>query len=265
MLTPGSDSGQPAGLIRGPRGSLYVITNSGGTYADGTLFQLTPPSAGGADWTGTLLYTFSLGPGGAFPSSLVAGPGGSLYGTAALVGSSGNGSAFQLVPPGTSGGPWTETDLYEFQGLADGSGPNGVIRGPHGSLYGTTLGRYPAGGNGQGTVFQLTPPSIPGGPWTKTILHSFGEYYNCGPDSPLILSGGNLYGAACQSLIDGVIFELQPPAQPGGSWTYTALHTFTNSEVPGGAMVLRDGILYGAAISHAQDQPGGTIYAIKLK
>jgi hypothetical protein len=96
-----------------------------------------------------------------------------------------------------------------------------------------------------GSVFQLTPASTPGAPWTKTILKSFGYDYNCGPDSPLILRGGNLYGAACQSG-GGVVFELQPPSAGSSGWTYTALHTFTNGQVPFGPMVMtEDGAMYG--------------------
>jgi len=153
-----------------------------------------------------------------------------------------------------------ETTLYTFQAFADGAAPNDVILGPDGSLYGTTLGLAPASDNGAGTVFQLTPPGTPGAPWTKTILKSFGYGYNCGPDSPLILHNGDLYGAACLSG-GGVVFKLEPPSAPGGAWTTTYLHHFTDGQVPGGAMVLtKNGAIYGATIDESSGT--GTIYEI---
>jgi uncharacterized repeat protein (TIGR03803 family) len=45
------------------------------------------------------------------------------------------------------------------------SGPNGgLIADSAGNLYGTT--RF--GGNGYGTVFELSPPTTAGGAWTQT-------------------------------------------------------------------------------------------------
>src|SRR4051812_568733 len=49
----------------------------------------------------------------------------------------------------------------------------GRFVGKAGELYGTT---YCCGeGPGNGTVFELTPPAESGGPWTETVLHSFGN------------------------------------------------------------------------------------------
>jgi hypothetical protein len=97
-----------------------------------------------------------------------------------------------------------------------------------------------------GTVFKLTPPASPGGDWTKTILHQFGQGELHGPSSPVILHNGNIYGTTT-SPNGGFAFELQPPASPGGGWTANFLHEFTGGEMPGGALAM-DGIgaLYGA-------------------
>ena len=68
--------------------------------------------------------------------------------------------------------------------------------------------------------------------------------------------------AACLSA-GGVVFKLDPPSSSGGAWTYTALHTFTDGQVPaGGIVVTKDGRIYGTTINPANMQPGGTVYEI---
>lgn len=260
---PGGDGGTPLGLILSPTGSLYIPTSTGGTYEEGSVFELTPPAMPGGTWTGTVLYSFPAGPpAGDYTASLAFGPKGVLYGANQLSGPTDSGAIFELFPPAAPGGAWTERTLHAFKGFADGAVPNNVIAGPKGTLYGTTLGTTSVSQNGEGTVFQLTPPSTPGTPWTKTILKSFGYNYNCGPDSPLVLRNGAIYGAACQTS-GGVVFKLQPPAAGGGAWTYTALHTFTNGQTPyGGIVVTKNGAIYGTTINPANLQPGGTIYEI---
>ncbi|MGA2593271.1 MAG: hypothetical protein ABSH32_25425 [Bryobacteraceae bacterium] len=260
---PGGDGGTPYGLIASPSGSLYTPTSDGGIYENGSAFELTPPAAPGQAWTGAVLYSFpGGGPMGAITDSLAFGPGGVLYGANQLGAAQDSGTIFELFPPTTPGGAWTETTLYTFQGFADGAVPNDVILGPGGVLYGTTMGTTSVSNNGAGTVFQLTPPTTPGAPWTKTILKSFGHNFNCGPDSPLVLRNGGIYGAACLSA-GGVVFKLDPPSSSGGAWTYTALHTFTDGQVPaGGIVVTKDGRIYGTTINPANMQPGGTVYEI---
>jgi len=82
---------------------------------------------------------------------------------------------FELSPPATSGGSWTESILHSFSG-ADGEVPlAGLIMDTDSTgqllhLYGTTN----AGGTqGWGTVYKLTPPSASGGSWTESVLYSF--------------------------------------------------------------------------------------------
>jgi len=126
----------------------------------GTVFSLTPPSSTGGSWTEAVLYRFAGSPSdGSNPfSGVVIGSGGVLYGTTRLGGSLDNGTVFSLTPPVSPGGSWTESVLYNFTGASDGNGPEGVVIGSGGVLYGTTSG----GGNpicdfGCGTVFSLTP------------------------------------------------------------------------------------------------------------
>ena len=60
--------------------------------------------------------------------------------------------------------------IYDFPyGTAPSSG---LISDSAGNLYGTT--RY--GGNGSGTVFELSPPPTSGGAWTETVLYAFNPF-----------------------------------------------------------------------------------------
>jgi uncharacterized repeat protein (TIGR03803 family) len=117
-----------------------------------------------------VLYSFSAtGGDGASPvASVVVGKNGALYGTtkwggtatSACPGSAsvlaGCGIVFELTPPATSGGAWTETVLHAFTGLdGDGATPvAGLALSSTGALYGTTS----AGGTaGKGTAFVIEP------------------------------------------------------------------------------------------------------------
>jgi hypothetical protein len=263
----GSFDGQyPGAMIFGSNGALYGTTVSGGTpgvlchsntrikYGCGTVFQLTPPSGKGGSWSKTVLYSFpgfthdASGPGSeiAFDSQ------GNLYGTSSG-GTTGYGTVFELAPP-AGGGAWKETVLHDFTGGSDGGYPGGnVVIGANGVLYGTAS--YSGVANASGVVFQLAPPSQPGGAWTETVIHTFPAFKGDGttPGSTMTIdAGGNLYGStdfggstACY-LGCGTIFKLAPPSG-GGSWTETVLHDLGNSgQDPNGSIVLsRGGLLYG--------------------
>lgn len=154
-----------AGLLVDRNGTLYGTTEHGGLISssnptgNGTVFALTPPATPGAAWTETIIYSF-----GAFSGDAENPLAGLLSTAGTLVGTTYNGgvqraggTVYQLTPPATAGGAWTDTVLHTFSGGAkDGIFPvGGVVVGPHAELYGTTEG----GGNhgGAGTVFEVTP------------------------------------------------------------------------------------------------------------
>jgi uncharacterized repeat protein (TIGR03803 family) len=258
------DGATPSGGLiigSGPGGRpvLYGTTLFGGGSNSGTVFSLTPPTSAGGSWTETVLHSFTGVSGdGAYPSSMVIGPDGVLYGTTGAGGISacptgGCGTVFSLTAPKAPGGAWTETVLYAFTGVSgDGSNPVGVAIGRHGVLYGATASGGTAGF--LGTVFLLRPPTAPGSPWTETVLHSFTGSPSDG-DSPgagvVIGNGGVLYGTtlAGGTTNSGTVFSLRPPTSAGGSWTEAVLHNFSfvgDGAVPGAGVVIGSrGVLYG--------------------
>jgi uncharacterized repeat protein (TIGR03803 family) len=80
-------------------------------------------------------------------------------------------AVFELSPPKTKGGKWTQKVLHAFASGTDGANPNGgLVPDSKGAVYGTTF----AGGSGDwGTVFKLGPPKQKGGARSEEVLHRF--------------------------------------------------------------------------------------------
>jgi uncharacterized repeat protein (TIGR03803 family) len=166
----GKDGNTPsAGLIMDARGILYGTTPLGGdgSCRCGTVFALSPPPAGGSQWTETVLHSFtdSATDGGLPLSELTLGANGVLYGTTQEGGGGGvngygPGTVFALAPPAAGTSQWTETLLYRFRGGTDGATPvGGLIADANGVLYGTTVvgGTGCPDRRGCGTVFKVIP------------------------------------------------------------------------------------------------------------
>jgi len=248
-------------LIMDPQGNLY-----GTSYA---AFELSPVARG---WTETQLHDFTgkngdgLGP-YAGPIRDVAG---NLYGTTLLGGGgtecdAGCGTVWELSP-GSEAQGGTEHILHAF-GVTKGDGgfPSGgqLAIDAHGNLYGTTASGGP---RLAGTVFKLTPPpSGASSEWKETIIHGFGEDQNGYlPGGGVIFdSSGNLYGttgvggAGC-----GGVFKLSP--QSNGTWKYTLLHMFHQSDgcAPDANLTFGpDGRLYGTT-SIGGAYGGGVVFQL---
>ncbi|MGA3213371.1 MAG: Ig-like domain repeat protein [Terriglobales bacterium] len=269
-----TDGGDPysAGVIFDSHGNLYGTTSSGGA-GWGTVFELSPPSGGTGPWTETVLYNFcSVLPDctdGAEPSAgLVFDSKGNLYGTTSYGGAINfnDGVVFELSPPSGGTGPWTETVLHSFCTLsecADGvKAEGGLVLDSEGNLYGTTtLGglatcTYDAEFPGCGVVYELSPPSGGTGPWTETLLWTFGSGSDGAQSYGRLMfdSQGNLYGTTYSGGMNngGTVFEMSPPGGGTGPWTEAVLYSFcygsscTNGWGPQAGLIFDSkGNLYG--------------------
>jgi hypothetical protein len=213
------------------------------------------------------LFSFDCS-GPSYPLAGVAvGSGGVLYGTTRNGGSSacdyntylyGCGAVYSLKPPVAQGQPWTVQYLYEFTGNADGAWPVGNIAvGSDGVLYGTTL----VAGEGNGTVFSLTPPTS-GDSWTFNTIYSFpGGSSGAAPWAGVVIGkGGVLYGTTST----GPVYSLTPPASPGGAWTETVL---SGNSPPGSAplspvVIGGDGRLYGTSKAGGTSPKNGLVFSV---
>ena len=170
-------------------------------------------------------------------------------------------AAICMLSPAAPASQW-ETAIYQFRpGTGDGYAPAaGLIADAKGNLYGTTMfGGAACGLDGCGTVYELSP-SNGGRTWTETVLYSFqGAPDGAFPAGALVLSGqGSLYGTTSGGGASraGVIFQLTPPAEQGGSWTETVLYNFTapnDGYFPVTLTMDGSGNLYGAEPGY----PGG--------
>jgi uncharacterized repeat protein (TIGR03803 family) len=256
----GDGFGPVNGLLIGPNGALFGMTAGGGAHDAGVVFQLTPPTKANLNWTETILYNFGSASGdgaGPFQNVLVPGPHGALYGATSHGGTHNFGTLFQLTPPGpycapTSGNAWCEKVLYSFQGGSDGESPLGALAVDfYGNLYGATL---TGGSDNYGVVFELSPPTIPDGPSTESVLYSFSNTPDgANPQGGVTMdSSGVLYGTTGGGGLHeaGTMFELRPPTAPGQPWTEATLYRFGNSPFDGagptaGVSIGAGGVLFG--------------------
>jgi uncharacterized repeat protein (TIGR03803 family) len=195
----GSDGAYPvAGLVFDGMGNLYGTTTSGGNNG-GTIFQLTPPAIPGGAWAKKTIYSFDGSTNNlSYPTGRLAFHNHALYGTTGSGGHcasnrSGCGTVFQLTL--TYGSGWKIHDLYNFAGGTDGSNPYaGVVFDAAGNLYGTTRngGDATPTSFGDGTVYELSPPTVPGGAWTETVVYRFNALACCPSTEVVIDKSGAL-------------------------------------------------------------------------
>ncbi len=222
----GANGQNPLPGIIGPEGAVYGTASGGiqtcgssGNQYCGVVYRLRPSPVACltalCSWTESVIYQFTGDPDGWSPNgNLVFDPAGNLYGTTLNGGAYGRGTVYELSP---SDGGWTERVIYSFT-ASDGDGPNSLLMGHDGNLYGTTF----VGGHGGGVAFQLVPS---GGGWTEQIIASFApcsSYYSC---SPVLVqeNSGNLYG------VDPYDVYLCPP--PGCLWNkYATIFAMSPSD-----------------------------------
>src|ERR1051326_725518 len=274
------------------------------------LAMLTVPLIASAQWPEQVIYSFQGGTDGAVPvGNFVFYSAGNLFGVTTSGGSSSCapvsecGTVYQLTPPARPGDSWTETVLYIFKGnvFGDGATPvGGLVMDAAGNLYGTTA--YGGTGDcrllgtlgGCGTVYEMSPPSEPGGEWIETVLYSFPDatvgYF---PSGDLVFdTSGNLYGSTiwgggegtnCGNSFYpycGTVFELSPPRTPGQPWAVQTLYRFRGLRTaegpvgdgasPNGDLALGNNreiygttVLGGFSCPHNQHYGCGTVFKLE--
>jgi uncharacterized repeat protein (TIGR03803 family) len=292
--TKGDGATPEGGLVIDTAGNLYGTTAYGGTgncvllgtsVGCGTVYELSSPKQKGGAWTETILYSFPTAKQGYFPwGNLVFDDAGNLYGATDFGGGKGTtcdpyyqycGTVFELSPPKTKGGKWTQKILHSFAGGSDGANPNGgLVLDSKGNVYGTTFG----GGNesgecgslGCGTAFDLKPPSQKGGAWTEKMLYRFSVQDGAAPAAGVVFGGnGDLYGTTEGGGTNGsgVVFELAAPTGGRGSWKEAVLYRFNDGNDganPAAGLVFdAHGDLYGTAYRGQGGSQYGDVFRLK--
>ncbi len=222
-----------------------------GSYSMGTVFKLSPPSATGAPWTESVLYSFQGGEtDGATPFYVTPtfDNHGNLYGTTAYGGANGGGTVFRLTPPSEPDGSWTESVLFSFYGRP-GMVLAGVTIDAAGAIYGPEA-------NG---VYQLL---LSGGTWDYSSIYESEDYGDI--PSTLTLSKGILYGALTSggAYDAGLVFTLEKGSN--GDWGADTIWSFSGTprdgSVPESTITLTSGVVYGTTAYGGSGY--GTVYSL---
>lgn len=215
-FTGGTDGAFPlySNVIFDSLGNLYGTTYEGGANNFGTVFKLSPATAG---WMESVIYSFPSYAVGCPLNGLVRDAAGNFYGTHACDYPGGSpGAVFELS---RSGGGWTETEIYNV--TLPSFSTTGLAIDAAGNIYGV----------GSSAAFELSPNGSGG--WTPTALHKFGSYAqgHRPKGGPVLDQAGNLYGTASQggTFGYGTVYKLTPRKKKG-PWTIKVLYSFTGGE-----------------------------------
>ena len=201
----------------------------------------------------TTIHDFGVSDGHTPQSGVIFDQAGNLYSTTAFGGQTGDGTVFELTPPGNGNELWTESLLYTFTGQPDGATPEvSLVMPAPGKIVGTTLD---GGANNKGSVFEVTRTGN-NGPWRERVLYSFGGAPDDGelPNAALLPAHPGLYGVTQIGGVhgSGTIFLLTAPANEGDEWTETTLYSFGgagDAADPSSDLIMdKAGNLYGTAL-----------------
>ncbi len=237
----GAGSNPQAGLVLSGN-TLYGTAPIGGS--GGMIFAIN------TDGTGfTNVYSFTGGANGGSPMAGLILSGNTLYGTAQYGGILNRGIVFAVNTNGTG-----FTNLHSFTSGSDANPSAGLILSGN-TLYGTTLGDFPNGGSGNGTVFKVNTDGT-----GFTNLHTFTFNDGINPRAGLILSGNTLYGTATDGTSSGggTVFAVNT-----NGTVFTILHSFTGSDGynPLAGVIILSNTLYGTTVGDGSSG-NGTVFAV---
>lgn len=168
----------PNSLMQASDGNLYGTTGNGGSADNcGTLFRLSPAGTR----TNLKIFCQSREDASAPQYAPIQASDGALYGVTASGGGGncgwqyGCGTVYRM----TLAGDFSVLYAFAPENRQDGDGPNGLIQGRDGLLYGTTTSGGAHGSSSAGTIYRMTLAG------KKTILHSFGPIGNNNPSRPM--------------------------------------------------------------------------------
>jgi uncharacterized repeat protein (TIGR03803 family) len=205
-----------AGLIADSNGDLFGMTEFGGAFFLGTVFEIKKTGAGYASTPATLVNLG--GADGAGPvASLIADADGDLFGTTSGILPNGfpitdqDGTVFEIKK--TAGGyASTPTTLVSFNGTNGAFPESSLIADANGDLFGTTAGESSFNGTpiSNGTVFEIKKTAA-GYASAPTTLISFNGADGASPFAGLIAdASGDLFGTTAQGGAnnEGTVFEI---------------------------------------------------------
>lgn len=254
--------------------TLFGTTTAGGANANGTVFSVT---TNGPSFS--VLHDFSALDSGAGTNVDGAAPwgglilsGATLFGTASVGGSGGDGVVFSVNTNGAN-----FTTLCNFSAMdpdagtnADGAFPMGGLVLSNATLYGTTMA---GGSGGKGTIFSLGTNGV-----GFAVLHSFSPVDplngtnadGASPCATMILSGASLYGTATAGGAggSGTVYSINT-----NGTAFACLHSFASVNTPTGTnldgaqpiaqLLLLDNALYGTTFGGGPNS-AGTVFSLAL-
>jgi uncharacterized repeat protein (TIGR03803 family) len=243
-------AGSAAALIY-YKGKLYGTTESGGAYARGTVFSVTPAGVE------NVIHSFGVSYDGSDPEAGLCVLNGVLYGTTFSGGAYDGGTVFSVMPDGT------ERVLYSFGKSGEApANPTAGLTVLNGVLYGTTSS---GGIYNNGTVFAITPAG------QLTVLHKFnyGGYHKKDGDYPaagLAAWNGDLYGTTESGGVNeqGIVFSITTAGTERVLYSFPARRF--DGENPEAGLIVFDGLLYGTTSSGGTGfDDAGTVFSLTAK
>jgi len=273
FLSPYSGVDPIEGFVEAPNGKLYGVTNRGGMYDYGVLFELNPATG---EYVKKVDFNYTVQ--GAYPNGgLLLHSNGKLYGVTRSTSPNGWGGIYEYDP-----NTGAIVEKMKFSNFNVGSSPYGrLAEGAGGKLYGVTFtgmlyeydmnanscvalaafggtnGSSPFGGPVVASNGKLYGATSTGGANNLGVIYSYdlvnGVYtkidlstaIGATPKSSLVEASGKLYGVTSKggSSDKGVVFEIDPV-----TFTYTKKADFTTANGGGPECTLlkaSNGKLYG--------------------